>query len=57
MYSIKVNLLIILVFLASCAPKTPSTIKIGHFRVENDLFLAQFDCKTDVDDIFSVAAV
>ncbi len=30
---------------------------MGKFQVENDLFLAQFDSKTDVDDIHSIAAV
>ncbi len=28
---------------------------IGKFNIEKDLFLAQFDCKTDVDDIYSIA--
>lgn len=31
--------------------------KLGKFNVEKDLFLPQFDSKTDVDDIHSVAAV
>lgn len=30
---------------------------MGWFDINNDLFLAQFDSKTDVDDIHSVAAV
>ena len=30
---------------------------IGHFRPATDLFLAQFDIKTDVDDLHSAAAV
>jgi hypothetical protein len=30
--------------------------KLGKFNVEKDLFLAQFDSKTDVDDIHSIAA-
>jgi hypothetical protein len=29
----------------------------GRFNVEADLLLAQFDCKTDVDDLHSVAAL
>jgi hypothetical protein len=29
---------------------------IGKFNVEKDLLLAQFDCKTDVDDLHTVAA-
>ena len=28
----------------------------GRFQIGNDLLLAQFDCKTDVDDLHSVAA-
>jgi len=30
---------------------------LGYFNVDQDLFLPQFDCKTDVDDLHSVAAV
>jgi hypothetical protein len=33
----------------------PSTI--GRFNLQVDLLLAQFDCKTDVDDLHSVAAL
>jgi len=40
---------------------TPLTVwaatPIGNFNAERDLFLAQFDSKTDADDIHSVAAV
>lgn len=37
---------------------TPVTItRLGYFNVEKDLFLAQFDSKTDVDDIHSIAGV
>ncbi len=31
--------------------------QFGKFNVGKDLFLAQFDCKTDVDDIYSIAGV
>ncbi|HMG91176.1 MAG TPA: hypothetical protein VK589_14020, partial [Chryseolinea sp.] len=31
--------------------------KSGRFNVEKDLLLAQFDCKTDVDDLHSAAAL
>jgi hypothetical protein len=51
----KYYVLIIIVFLASCSSITPTTI--GKFQVERDLFLAHFDCKTDVDDLHSVAGV
>jgi hypothetical protein len=30
---------------------------IGRFNVEKDLLLAQFDCKTDVDDLHAAAAL
>lgn len=29
---------------------------VGRFNIEKDLLLAQFDCKTDVDDLHTVAA-
>ena len=35
--------------------RSPSTK--GRFNVQVDLLLAQFDCKTDVDDLHSVAAL
>ena len=31
--------------------------KTGSFNIEKDLLLAQFDCKTDVDDLQTVAAL
>ena len=42
-------------FLSSCST-TPSS-KLRNLQLENDLFLAQFDIKTDVDDLHSVAGV
>jgi hypothetical protein len=30
---------------------------IGKFNADKDLFIAQFDCKTDVDDLHSIAGV
>lgn len=30
--------------------------QVGSFNIEKDLLLVQFDCKTDVDDLHSVAA-
>ncbi|PWD98399.1 hypothetical protein [Marinilabilia rubra] len=33
------------------------TAKAGSFNKEKDLLLAQFDCKTDVDDLHTVAAL
>ena len=52
-----VALLSVLIFFVGCQPDTPAPQILGQFNVENDLFLAQFDSKTDVDDIQSVAAV
>ncbi len=31
--------------------------RIGKFNKDKDLYLAHFDCKTDVDDIHSIAGV
>ncbi|MBN1791473.1 MAG: hypothetical protein JW830_13310 [Bacteroidales bacterium] len=31
--------------------------KTGNFNIEKDLLVAQFDCKTDVDDLHTVAAL
>jgi hypothetical protein len=53
----KIQVLVFFAFFASCASKHSLTTLIGNFRVESDLFLAQFDCKTDVDDILSIAGV
>src|SRR5665647_3312304 len=34
-----------------------SSPKAGSFNIEKDLLLVQFDCKTDVDDLQTVAAL
>ncbi|HSH10104.1 MAG TPA: hypothetical protein VK995_06920 [Oceanipulchritudo sp.] len=47
----------LLVLFVSCQSDTSAPQSLGRFSVEKDLFLAQFDSKTDVDDIHSVAAV
>lgn len=39
-----------------CNEKDKVSAKPVRFNVEKDLLLAQFDCKTDVDDLHSVAA-
>ena len=49
------NLLMIVVISFSCT-SDPAEL-LGRFNVNKDLFLAQFDCKTDTDDIHSVAGV
>ena len=49
---------ILLLFLVACDSNEPDTSTfVGEFEIERDLFLAQFDSKTDVDDIHSIAAV
>lgn len=58
----KLKALIILalaaVFLSfESAAVEPGASKAGRFNLEKDLLLAQFDCKTDVDDLHSVAAL
>jgi hypothetical protein len=52
-----VALFTLLVLLVACQRDTPAPQSLGRFNVETDLFLAQFDSKTDVDDLHSVAAV
>jgi hypothetical protein len=53
----KVPLVVFCMFIVSCASGPPITTQIGQFRVESDLLLAHFDCKTDVDDVHSIAGV
>ena len=55
--NIKVQGLILLMFLLSCTSEPPTSNLLGRFHVDKDLFLAQFDCKTDVDDLHSIAGV
>ena len=35
---------------------TLSSLEAGNFNIEKDLLLVNYDCKTDVDDLHSVAA-
>ena len=49
--------LVFFVCLSSCDNQDVETRPLGNFTVGEDLFLAQFDSKTDVDDIQSIAAV
>lgn len=48
--------LLVLVSLLSSAPCALAS-ELGRFNTDTDLFLPQFDCKTDVDDLHSVTAV
>lgn len=48
---------VLLVICFSCVSNTSLTKPLGKFNDKKDLYLAQFDCKTDVDDILSVAGV
>jgi hypothetical protein len=52
-----VALFTVLILFAACQSDTSAPQSLGQFDVKNDLFLAQFDSKTDVDDLHSVAAV
>jgi hypothetical protein len=49
--------LFLLTFCLSCSTKTFSNKLQPEFNIEKDLFLAQFDCKTDTDDLYSIAGV
>jgi len=46
---------IFLVFKSNAMDK--GFLPTGNFNIEKDLLLVQFDCKTDVDDLHSVAAM
>lgn len=46
-----------LLLFSSCSFVADEPMFVGQFDVNNDLLLAQFDNKTDVDDIHSVAAM
>ena len=49
---------VIILFIFPCCTSRPSLpTVIGRFNTDKDLYLAQFDCKTDVDDLHSVAGV
>ena len=46
------------IFLFSCTPAGDVSVSdLPNFNIEKDLLLAQFDCKTDVDDLHSAAAL
>ena len=53
---IVVALLAVFLLFESTASESRAS-KTGSFKVEKDLLLAQFDCKTDVDDLHTVAAM
>ncbi len=48
----------LLILLPACSPDLPTRPdRLGRFSPATDLFLAHFDCRTDVDDLHSVAGV
>ena len=54
--------LIVSISISACNSQTTldeqtEDVFLGQFRVNKDLFLAQFDSKSDVDDIHSIAAI
>lgn len=56
----KTSLLLTFIFLLLSLTSESKENKLpqpGSFSIEKDLLLAQFDCKTDVDDLHSVAAL
>lgn len=58
----KQNSFILIFILSSCLslPVKAAALTVsdeGRFDIEKDLLLAQFDCKTDVDDLHTVAAL
>ncbi|MCB9210060.1 MAG: hypothetical protein H6609_11855 [Ignavibacteriales bacterium] len=58
-YSMLRFIVIILIsfLLISCSNNKSASSQIGRFQTERDLLLLNFDCKTDVDDLHSVAGV
>ncbi len=51
-------LFFLLILLPACTPeRADQPALLGRFNPATDLFLAHFDCKTDVDDLHSVAGV
>jgi hypothetical protein len=53
----RIIILVLSLICLGCTSDTSLPKLIGKFNVEKDLYLVQFDCKTDTDDILSVAAV
>ncbi|MEM6782789.1 MAG: hypothetical protein AAF624_03535 [Bacteroidota bacterium] len=52
--------LVLIVLVGGCSTEPTESVApglLGRFEVDQDLFLAQFDLKTDVDDAHSVAGV
>jgi len=52
------TLIIVAIILLSCRSNDidNSELQVGSFNIEKDLLLVQYDCKTDVDDLHTVAA-
>lgn len=56
-YKVLIYIAILPVFLAFNSNATAKPFpQAGRFNIEKDLLLVQFDCKTDVDDLHTVAA-
>jgi hypothetical protein len=56
----KTILFIVITFLLisfKCLAQDMSTLKAGDFNLDKDLLLGHFDCKTDVDDLQTAAAL
>ncbi len=50
--------ILLLILLPACSPgRTAQPEQLGQFSPATDLYLAHFDCRTDVDDLHSVAGV
>ena len=50
-------LLLFLFIFSACQSQPDKTKMLGRFNTDTDLLLANFDCKTDVDDLHSAAAL
>lgn len=57
-YKTLIFIAIVTTFMAfNCNGTNKSLHEAGRFNIEKDLLLVQFDCKTDVDDLHTVAAL
>jgi hypothetical protein len=54
---ILIGIVVAAVYMAFITCATEKITKKGSFNTEKDLLLVQFDCKTDVDDIHTMAAL
>ena len=55
--TLRITLLLISFATLESSAKDTDLLKTANFNKERDLLLVQFDCKTDVDDLQTAAAL